>query len=121
MATGSTTETTSLPSNATGTSDEIGVRPGEQLTVHTSVLSTGSPVIAFTMEVYNNALGAWETFADATSKLSDGDAAAGAASNVSNFENPPLGLIRIKGTNSADGSATAATMVIVIERGRKGL
>ena len=121
MATGSITHTTNLPSDTTGTSAEIGVKPGDQLTVHTSVLATSSPTIAWTMEVYNLALAAWETFADATSKLSDGDSTTGAAANVSNFENPPLGRIRIKGTNSAGGSSTDATMVIVVEIGRKGL
>lgn len=121
MATGSITTTTNLPSNATGVSHEIGIKPGEQLTVHTSVLTTSSPTIAWTMEVYNLALADWETFTDATSKLSDGNSTTGAAANVSNFENPPMGRVRIKGTNSAGGSATDATMVIVIEIGRKGL
>lgn len=117
---GSITRTTSLPSNATGYSEVFSCSPGDQLTVHTSVLTTSSPSIAFTMEVYNLALAAWETFADATSKLSDGDSTTGAANNVSNFENPPLGKLRIKGTNSAGGSATLGTLVIVIERGGKG-
>lgn len=118
---GSLARTTSLPSDTTAYSSEFGPSPGDQLTVHTSVLATGSPTIAFTMEIYNIALGAWETFTDATTKLSDGDSTTGAASNVANFENPPLGRCRIKATNSAGGSSTAATLVIVVERGRKGV
>ena len=116
---GSITRTTLLVSNADGYSDEIGCPPGDQLTVHTSVTATSSPTIAFTMEVYNLALGAWETFTDATSKLSDGDSTTGSAANVSNFENPPLGRIRIKGTNSAGGTAVLGDLTIVIERGGK--
>ena len=107
-------------SDATVSSAEFGGTPGDALTISTSVAATSSPTGAFTLETYNTALGAWAEVADATSALSAGDPAAGAAAAVSAFINPPLGRLRVTYTAGSGGSATVGSLSISIERGRRG-
>lgn len=98
-----------LNTNADDETDEFPTMPGVALTVHHDA-SGSSPTGTWTLEVYNQASEAWEEFADASGEFTN--PAAGDASGVANFINPPIGKCRVKYTSSSGGAASGATVVV---------
>ena len=106
-------KTFTLTSLSTGSTTAFVCKAGQQLTIETIVLATGTPTGTFTLErqAADGAYSAYDT-GDATFT----DPAAGAARGTVNTIYPPAGVYRVTYTRSSGGVAAGVT--VRITRGR---